>query len=161
MSERFKTVLAPGQFASDGSFPLELARTKPYGYSLFNLDVMAALCQSLSTPDDDLWHFQLPDGRSMARQVEFMVPYISHKGRWPHAKDVMYWDDWPVRHPALLFAGLAYGRNEFLTLWGTLNPDPEVPEIRRNFPIRQPLLWVDVPMPRRRRGGPPGPVIIN
>jgi hypothetical protein len=30
--ERFKTVLIPGQLAPDGSFPLELKRTKPYGY---------------------------------------------------------------------------------------------------------------------------------
>ena len=34
---RFKTVLIPTQQAADGSFPLELARTKPYGYSIFNL----------------------------------------------------------------------------------------------------------------------------
>ena len=39
--ERFKTVLVPNQMAPDGSFPQELRRTKPYGYSLFNLDAMA------------------------------------------------------------------------------------------------------------------------
>lgn len=139
--ERFKTVLAPGQFAADGSFPLELKRTKPYGYSLFNLDVMAGLCQSLSSTSDDLWKFVLPDGRSMAKQVEFMFPYIKNKTKWPYTRDVMYWDDWPVRHPALLFAGLAYGRRDYVDLWRTLNPDPAVEEIIRNFPIRQPLLW--------------------
>lgn len=37
-TERYKTVLLPNQMAADGSFPLELERTKPYGYSLFNLD---------------------------------------------------------------------------------------------------------------------------
>ena len=31
----------------DGSFPQELARTKPYGYSLFNLDAMAIIAQTL------------------------------------------------------------------------------------------------------------------
>ena len=39
--ERFRTVLVPGQIAPDGSFPEELRRTKPSGYSLFNLDAMA------------------------------------------------------------------------------------------------------------------------
>ena len=47
---RFKTVLLPTQMAPDGSFPLELARTKPYGYSLFNLDAMATICQILDRP---------------------------------------------------------------------------------------------------------------
>ncbi len=66
--DRFKTVLIPNQEAADGSFPLELARTKPYGYSLFNLDAMSILAQTLSTRDDNLWTWQLPDGRGMARR---------------------------------------------------------------------------------------------
>ena len=53
-------MLAAEQMAADGSFPRELARTKPYGYSLFNLDAMATICQILSTPEDDLWTFELP-----------------------------------------------------------------------------------------------------
>ena len=57
--------LLPTQMAPDGSFPLELARTKPYGYSLFNLDAMATICQIPSTPEDNLWTFELPDGRGM------------------------------------------------------------------------------------------------
>ncbi len=32
--DRFKRVLVPTQIAADGSFPLELSRTKPYGYAL-------------------------------------------------------------------------------------------------------------------------------
>src|SRR5262249_17271833 len=60
--DRFKHVLIPGQVAPDGSFPEELRRTKPYGYSLFNLDAMATICQLLSTPQDNLWEFELSDG---------------------------------------------------------------------------------------------------
>ncbi|HEY2943828.1 MAG TPA: alginate lyase family protein [Vicinamibacteria bacterium] len=45
--DRFKTVLLPSQMAADGSFPEQLRRTKPYGYSLLNLEAMAALCQLL------------------------------------------------------------------------------------------------------------------
>jgi len=71
---RFKTVLLPNQMAADGSFPLELKRTKPYGYSLFNLDAMATVCQILSTPQDNLWTFELPDGRTVKKAMEFMVP---------------------------------------------------------------------------------------
>lgn len=34
---RFKTILLPNQMGPDGSFPQELRRTKPYGYSLLSL----------------------------------------------------------------------------------------------------------------------------
>lgn len=60
--DRYKTVLLPKQMDVDGSFPREINRTKPYGYSLFNLDAMATICQILSTEDDNLWTFTSPDG---------------------------------------------------------------------------------------------------
>jgi hypothetical protein len=144
-SERYKTVLLPGQLAADGSFPLELKRTKPYSYSLFNLDAMATLCQTVSSPQDDLWKFRLADGRSMQTAMAFMFPYIADKRSWPHAPDVQYFDDFPVRQPSLLFAGLAYSEPRYLELWRTLNPDPVVDEVIRNYPVRQPVLWVRSP----------------
>jgi hypothetical protein len=139
--ERFKTVLIK-QIAPDGSFPEELRRTKPYGYSLFNLDAMATVCRILSTAGDNLFVFESPAGGSMKKAMAYMFPFIADKGKWPHSKDVMYWNGWPVRHPSLLFAGLALGNDDYLSLWRTLNPDPSVGEIIRNFPIRQPALWV-------------------
>lgn len=139
---RFKTVLIPNQEAPDGSFPLEQARTKPYGYSLFNLDALAIAAQTLSTPADDLWKWQLPDGRGMAKAVAYMYPFIADKKKWTLKPDVMYDKEWPVRQPCLLFAGLAFSKSEYLDLWKKLEPDPKVEEVLRNFPLRQPLLWV-------------------
>jgi hypothetical protein len=142
LRDRFRTVLMPQQIAPDGSQPLELARTKPFGYCLFNLDVLAAAAHSLSTPDDDLWRFATPDGRSLAAALAFMAPFIADKASWPFARDVEYWDDWPVRHPSLLFGGLALSRPEYIALWRGLDPDPAISEIIRNYPIRQPVLWL-------------------
>jgi hypothetical protein len=139
---RYKTVFIPGQEAADGSFPEELRRTKPYGYSLFNLDAMAILVQTLTTPEDNLWKWEMPDGRGMARAVAYMYPYILDKKKWPKPPDVMYFDQWPVRQPSLLFAGLALGKPEYLELWKKLDPDPTVEEVLRNWPVRQPVLWV-------------------
>ena len=139
--DRFKSVLLPNQLAADGSFPQELRRTKPYGYSLFNLEAMAAVCQILSTPQDDLWTFQLSDGRNMARAMEYMAPYIRDKKRWPLKPDVMYDTEWPMRQISLLFAGLALNRPDYLELWKQLPADSNVEEVIRNFFIRQPVLW--------------------
>ena len=140
--DRFKTVLVPGQIAANGSLPLELARTKPYSYSLFDMDVLCGIAESLSTKAEDLWSFATPDGRGLRKLMEFMYPYIKNKAAWPYAHDVEHFDDFPVRNPALLFSGLAYDQRDYIALWKTLNPDPVVPEVIRNFPLRQPLLWV-------------------
>jgi Alginate lyase len=140
--ERFKTVLLPEQMAPDGSFPQETRRTKPFAYSLFNLDAMAALAQLLSLPADDLWRFTLPDGRGIARGMTFMVPFMRERKGWPYPKDVMYDSEWPRRQSSLLFAGLALARPDYLELWSTLPADSDVEEVIRNFFIRQPLLWV-------------------
>jgi len=139
---RFKTVLLE-QMAPDGSFPRELQRTKPYGYSLFNLEAMATICQILSGPDDDLWAYQLPDGRGMRKAMEFMVPYIRDKKSWPKPADVMYDQYWPMRQASLLFAGVALRRPDYIDLWSTLPADSDVEEVVRNFFIRQPLLWFE------------------
>jgi hypothetical protein len=140
--DRFKTVLIPNQQAPDGSFPQELRRTKPYGYSLFNLDALAIAAQTLSTPQDNLWTWKLPDGRGMAKAMEYMTPFIEDKKKWTKPPDVMHYDEWPVRQPCLLFAGLALGKPEYVKLWRKLDADPTGEEVLRNWPVRQPILWV-------------------
>jgi hypothetical protein len=140
--ERYKSVLVPNQIAADGSFPLELKRTKPYSYTLFNLDALAAICQILSPLRQNLWQFELSDGRGMRQAMAFVYPYLADKRTWPYPEDVQYFDAFPVRQPSLLFAGQAYREPRYLQLWQRLNPDPTVDEVIRNYPIRQPLLWV-------------------
>ncbi|MGH7951328.1 MAG: alginate lyase family protein [Limisphaerales bacterium] len=139
---RFKEVFVPKQMAADGSFPRELARTKPYGYSIFQLDNMATLCQVLSTPQDDLWNFQLPDGRGIRKAMEFLYPFLADKSSWPRKPDVQAWNGWPAREPSLLFAGLAFGNQKYLNLWRKLPADPANEEVRRNMAITQPILWI-------------------
>ncbi len=134
---RYRTVLLPGQEVPDGSFPREMARTKPYGYSLFVLEAVSTICQI-----DDLWHFDLPDGRGGEKAVAFMYRYIKDKSAWPKPPDVMYFEDWPMRQSALLFGGLALDRPEYIELWKKLPADSGVDEVIRNFFIRQPVLWV-------------------
>ncbi len=88
--DRYKNVLLPNQMAEDGSFPRELRRTKPYGYSLFNLDAMATICKILSDGTDNLWTYQTAEGKSIKKGIEFLFPYVTKKEEWPFSKDVMY-----------------------------------------------------------------------
>lgn len=141
--ERFKTILLPNQLGIDGSFPLEIARTKPYSYSIFNLDVMTMVCQILTNAEENLFYFTLPDGRSIKTGIEFVFPFVADKSKWSYPKDVMYFDVFPNRQPFLFFGAIAFNEEKYLELWKKLNADPQNDEVIRNFPIRQPVLWVD------------------
>jgi hypothetical protein len=139
--QRYKNVLLPNQMAVDGSFPQELRRTKPYGYSIFNLDALTMICQILSTKQDNLWSYETPDGKSIRKGIEFLFPYIADKSKWPFARDVMYWDDWPVAQPFLVFGSQAFGQHQWLEIWKRLDHHPKVEEVIRNLPVRHPLIW--------------------
>jgi hypothetical protein len=146
--ERFTKTLLPNQMTNNGSFPRELARTKPYGYSIFQVDDVAALCVLLSTTNDDLWKTTLPGGTTPRNAVDFIYPYLVDKNKWladGYPKDKMHWESWPVRQPCLIFAYAEFGDEKYFDLWKKLNPDPADFEIRRNLAITQPLLWIARP----------------
>ena len=138
---RYREILLPDQMAVDGSFPRELARTKPYSYSIFNFDVMAGLCQSLKELAPDPLSFHLKDGRGLAKGAEFLYPFLKDKSTWKWARDVEHFDALPVRSPGLLFAEQPSMKTSTLSFGRRSIP------IRRTrkssaFRIRQPLLWV-------------------
>jgi hypothetical protein len=146
--QRFKEVLFPGQMTNNGSFPRELKRTKPYGYSIFQADNLSTLCVLLSTTNEDFWKFTLPDGRTPRNAVDFICPYLADKNKWladGHPKDVTHWENWPMRQPCLIFAYAEFGDERYFDLWRKLNPDPSDLEIRRNVAVTQPLLWIASP----------------
>jgi hypothetical protein len=139
---RFKTLLLPSQMDLNGSFPLELKRTKPYGYSLFNLDAMYTLAHVLSNKENNLWEFKTANGVSLKKGIDFLYPFVTNKNSWTLPKDIMYWENWPVAHPFLLFGYTAYGNQDWLTTWSNLEHFPTTAEVIRNLPIRNPLLWI-------------------
>jgi hypothetical protein len=143
MRTRLMETIVPAQIAADGRQPLELARTKPFAYSLFNLDVLAASAWLLSQSRGELIVQRTANGGSIADAIAFMAPFIANRTLWPFARDIAHFDDFPVRHPSLLFGARAQDRPEWLALWRTLDADPTVAEVVRNYPVRQPVLWIE------------------
>jgi hypothetical protein len=141
--ERYKNVLLPNQMAVDGSFPLELKRTKPYGYSLFNLDAMVMICQILSDRKDNLWLYTTPDGKSIKKGLDYLYPFVKNKSSWTLKPDVMYWENWPVAQPFLVFGAVKFQNKEWLETWKSLDHSPKVEEVIRNLPVRNPLIWLN------------------
>jgi Alginate lyase len=145
LRHRYKTVTLRAQISGDGTFPHELGSATPFRDSLFNLDMMAAVCLLLSTRFESVWDYQLEDGPGMRSAIAYHFPFMADRTRWPFRADAARFDQLPGRRVSLLFAARAYQRPEYAALWKTLPPDPASPEILRSMPVHQPLLWVRQP----------------
>jgi hypothetical protein len=129
--DRFLNVILPNQMDERGAFPLELKRTKPYGYSLFNLDAVMTTA-----------HIFKVKNASLKKGIDFLYPYVKDKKSWPFPQDVMYWEEWPVAAPFLLFGYQDYAEASWYETWEKLTHFPENEEVIRNLPIRNPLIWL-------------------
>lgn len=138
----YRQSLLPDQMAFDGSFPRELKRTKPYSYSIFNLEAMTALCQLLSNEDENLFEYKTESGRCLRKGIEFLYPFMLDKNSWPYHQDIMYWEQWPNKQPCLLFCGLAFNETRYVDLWKKLPLRLDVFEAVRNLPVKTPQIWL-------------------
>jgi hypothetical protein len=71
------------QIEADGRQPAELERTRPWQYSLFNLGAMIELAGLADRVGVDLWVYQSPEGRSIRRALEWLLPYAEGRKPWP------------------------------------------------------------------------------
>ena len=78
-SQRIDRQIEPG-----GAQPLELARTKSFGYTLYNLQALCTLAHLGDRVGVDLWHYQSADGRSLRKALEYVLPYVDPNKKWPH-----------------------------------------------------------------------------
>ncbi len=139
--QSFKEMLTE-QMDNDGGFPDELSRTKPFNYSLFNLEGFATLCYFGSDKNNDLWNYDGGKG-SLKKAFEFMAPYIKDKSLWKYKKDIEHFDELPVKTTGLFIAALAYSDNDIYTLWKNADPIKKSDEIERNFPYWTYKLWIN------------------
>lgn len=142
LRHRYRATLLRAQVAANGTFPRELPSVNAYRDSLFNLDMLAAVCQLLTTRFDSVWDYELQDGPGMRVAIAFHYPFIVDRKLWPYRADVDHFDELPGRRPSLLFCARAYQRPEYADTWKKLAPDPPSPDVLRTIPLHQPLLWV-------------------
>lgn len=134
-----------------GAFPAELARTKPYSYSLFQLNALCGTAALLSTPGENLFCENGPNGRSLADAMTFLFPFIRNKSEWPYPHDIAYWDSWPNRPAALFLCGSFLNNSIWLRQWDVMRADLRRFEVIRNTPIRLPRLWIQhLPMEEQK-----------
>ncbi|MBV9074681.1 MAG: alginate lyase family protein [Acidobacteria bacterium] len=100
------------QIEPDGEQPLELARTKSFSYSAFNLEALTELATLSQHLDVDLWHFQTNDGRSIRRVLDYLLPYALGEKQWTR-KQIEPIKGGDLAIP-LLEAGAAYKNEEYI-----------------------------------------------
>ncbi|MFI9830247.1 alginate lyase family protein [Streptomyces sp. NPDC051913] len=85
-----RTVLAArsrridAQIAADGGQPQELARTRSWHYSTFDLVAYTRLAAIGRHVGVDLWSHEGPDGQSLFRAVDFLLPAATGAAAWPY-----------------------------------------------------------------------------
>ena len=114
--DHYRTYLVPTEIRPDGSCPREEARTNSLGYSCFNLDAFSVLCRIAQVRGTDLWGFVAPNGGSVAKACDYLLPFILHPDTWRHQQITPFKPD-TVVFPGLTGVGLhsrklldAYGK---------------------------------------------------
>ncbi|MEV3912108.1 alginate lyase family protein [Streptomyces canus] len=75
--------IAP-QIAADGSQPQELTRTRSWHYSTFDLVAYTRLAAIGRHVGVDLWAYRGPDGQSLFKAVDYLLPAATAAAAWPH-----------------------------------------------------------------------------
>ena len=70
------------QIAASGAQQLELERTRPIHYSLFNLDAFTQLAEMSRHTGGNLWSYRSSSGASIPAALAFIAPYADGRKKW-------------------------------------------------------------------------------
>lgn len=72
------------QLMPDGTQPAELARTRSFHYSYFDLQAISLMAVLAQKEGIDLWHYQTPRGGGILKSLDFMAKYTDDGQPWPY-----------------------------------------------------------------------------
>jgi hypothetical protein len=77
------------QIEKDGKQPLELARTKSFDYSVFNLEALMRLADFGDRVGVDLWKYQAPNGGSIRAALDYLMPFALKSQPWKYNTKIL------------------------------------------------------------------------
>ena len=72
------------EFEPDGRQPRELARTRAWDYSIFDLTAFLHLAALGERVGVDLWNYRSADGRSLRNGLEYLIPFATGEEHFPY-----------------------------------------------------------------------------
>jgi len=72
------------QLEPDGSQPLELARTKSFGYANMNLYGYFLIVKLAENLNISLWNQQITEGKNSRNALDWLVPYLKKEKNWEY-----------------------------------------------------------------------------
>jgi Alginate lyase len=90
------------QLDPDGRQPEELQRTKSWHYAVYNLQALVALANLGDRAGVDLWRYQTPDGRSIRKAIDWLIPFALGDKPWTTPEIGGFKSDalWPILRAA-------------------------------------------------------------
>lgn len=76
------------QIKPDGSMPMELKRTKAFGYSIKALSSFFVVARLAEHLDIDLWNYTAEEGGSLRLAMNFLLPYVYTPKEFKYEGDV-------------------------------------------------------------------------
>jgi hypothetical protein len=100
--EAAKSRRIASQIEPDGRMPLELRRTKALGYTTMNTQAFLCLASLGDRAGVDLWSFATPDGRSIRKAIDWVLPYWTREEAWTHPQIIPF--DYAECYPLMVQA---------------------------------------------------------
>jgi hypothetical protein len=102
------------EFEPDGRQPHEIARTRAWDYSIFNLTAFLHLAALGDRVGVDLWNYRTADGRSLRQGVEYLIPFATGEKRFPHEQITEFRPS--ALHPVLRWAAVGWNEPRYREL---------------------------------------------
>jgi hypothetical protein len=94
------------EFEPDGRQPREIVRTRAWDYSIFDLTAFLHLAAFGDRVGVDLWNYSTPDGRSLRKGLEYLLPFATGEQRFPHEQITEFHPS--ALHPVLRQAAVGW-----------------------------------------------------